>query len=263
MSENYNTIKQVLINVPVPEETRTYRPVTHVQLMELTEKALTEAGLIIENEKFSSARNGMVANAKYTIANLRDPEMQLQIAWQNSYNKSLSLKFAIGARVFICENGSVSGDMGSFKKKHQGTVQEFTPAAITEYIKRAGDVFKRMQVERDMMKAVDVDDHAAASIIGRAYILEEFISSTELNIIVRELKRPTHSYGAPGSLWELYQYFTFAMKEVHPSLWMENHVKAHKFFTKEAGIIDINAEIVIPEPGSHPQGEIFTDTIEE
>lgn len=261
--ENYNITKQQLIGTAIPEETRTYKPVTHGQLMELTEKALNEVGFIIDTEHYTSARGGMVANAKYTIANLRDPEMQLQIAWQNSYNKSLSLKFAIGAKVFICGNGSVSGDMGSFKKKHQGTVQEFTPAAITEYIKRAGDVFKRMQKERDIMKTVELDNHTIGSIVGRAFLFEDFISSTELNIIARELKRPTYSYGAPGSLWELYQFFTYAMKEVHPSLWMENHVKAHKFFTQEAGIEDIEAEIIVPEPGSHPQGEIFTDTIED
>lgn len=255
--ENYNITKQELRNVPLPEETRTYKPVTHAQLMELTEKALTEAGFVIGDEKFTSARGGQVANAKYTIANLRDTEMELQIAWQNSYNKSLSLKFAIGAKVFICGNGSVSGDMGSFKKKHQGTVQEFTPAAITEYIKRAGDVFKRMQKERDIMKDYFFSKERIAEIIGRAFILEDFISSTELNIIARELKRPTFSYGAPGSLWELYQYFTYAMKEIHPSLWMENHVKAHKFFTNEAGIVDIEAKIVVPEIGSHPQADLF------
>lgn len=255
--ENYNITKQQLIDAPLPEETRTYKPVTHGQLMELTEKALEASGFIIENESFSSARGGMVANAKYTIANLKDEEMQLQIAWQNSYNKSLSLKFAIGAKVFICGNGSVSGDMGSFKKKHQGSVQEFTPAAIAEYIQRAGDVFKRMQYEREEMKKIILLDQTIASIIGKAFILEEFISSTELNIIARELKRPTYNYGAPSTLWELYQFFTYAMKEVHPSLWMENHVKAHNFFVKEARIIDINAEIVVPEPKSHPQLGLF------
>jgi len=32
----------------------------------------------------------------------------------------------------------------------------------------------------------------------------------------------------------LYNYTTFAMKEVHPGLWMENHISAHKFFTDYA-----------------------------
>lgn len=261
--ENYEITKQQLIDTVVPTQTRTYKPVSHGQLIDLTANALKEAGLIVAEEKYSSARNGNVANAKYVISNLSDSEMQLQIAWQNSYDKSLSLKFAIGARVFICGNGSVSGDMGSFKKKHQGSVQEFTPAAIAEYISRAGDVFKRMQTERELMKQAILTDEQRAELIGRAYILEEFISSTELNIIVRELKRPSFYYGASGSIWELYQYFTYAMKQIHPSLWMENHVKAHNFFKKEALIEDINAEIVVEEPGSHPQGKLFEDGMDK
>jgi hypothetical protein len=65
----------------------------------------------------------------------------------------------------------------------------------------------------------------------------KLIRSTQLNIIKRELKAPTHDYGASGSLWELYQFTTFAMKEVHPSLWMNNHIEAHGFFVNAAGIL--------------------------
>jgi hypothetical protein len=65
-------------------------------------------------------------------------------------------------------------------------------------------------------------------------IEDQFISSTQLNIITKELKAPTHDYGAKDSLWELYNYTTFAMKEIHPSLWMQNHIQAHKFFNDHA-----------------------------
>ena len=44
---------------------------------------------------YSSAREGKVANGKFTIKNVADSEMQLQIGWQNSYDRSMSLKFAI------------------------------------------------------------------------------------------------------------------------------------------------------------------------
>jgi hypothetical protein len=63
---------------------------------------------------------------------------------------------------------------------------------------------------------------------------EQFITSTQLNIISRELKAPTHDYGAKDSVWELYNYTTFAMKESHPANWMESHIKAHRFFNEYA-----------------------------
>ena len=133
METTYGTTKGMLLAAPLPEQTRTYKPVSHAQLMDLTLESIHQAGFELQTELYSSARNGNVANGKFAIRNVADSEMQLQIGWQNSYDKSLSLKFAIGTRIFICENGCVSGDYGAFKKKHQGEIQTFTPQAITEY----------------------------------------------------------------------------------------------------------------------------------
>jgi hypothetical protein len=235
--ENYNTARGMLLAAPVPQQTRTYKPVSHAQLMDLTLESIHQAGFTLDQERYTSARDGKVANGKFTIKNVADSEMQLQIGWQNSYDKSLSLKFAIGTRIFICENGCVSGDYGAFKHKHVGEIQTFTPQAITDYILDAGEAFTRMQSERDSMKQIILDRRAQAELIGRMIIDEQFIESTQLNIIKRELEKPTHNYGAENSLWELYQFTTFSMKEVHPSLWMNNHIDAHAFFLDAAGLV--------------------------
>jgi hypothetical protein len=235
--ENYKTARGMLLAAPVPQQTRTYKPVSHLELMDLTLESIYQAGFTLDQELYTSAREGKVANGKFTIKNVADSEMQLQIGWQNSYDKSLSLKFAIGTRIFICENGCVSGDYGAFKHKHVGEIQTFTPTAITEYIKDAGEAFTRMQTERESMKQIILDRRAQAELIGRMIIDEQFIESTQLNIIKRELEKPTHDYGSENSLWELYQFTTFSMKEVHPSLWMNNHIEAHSFFLDAAGIV--------------------------
>ena len=235
--ENYKTARGMLLAAPVPQQTRTYKPVSHLELMDLTLESIYQAGFTLDQELYTSAREGKVANGKFTIKNVADSEMQLQIGWQNSYDKSLSLKFAIGTRIFICENGCVSGDYGAFKHKHVGEIQTFTPTAITEYIQSAGEAFTRMQTERESMKQIVLDRRAQAELIGRMIIDEQFIESTQLNIIKRELEKPTHDYGAENSLWELYQFTTFSMKEVHPSLWMNNHIDAHAFFLDAAGIV--------------------------
>jgi hypothetical protein len=249
----YAVNKQALIGAEIPTETRTYKPITHQQLMDLTLESVHQAGFELASEDYSGAMNGMVANGRYAIRNVADSEMQLQIGWQNSYNKSLSLKFAIGTRIMVCSNGCVSGDFGAFKKKHQGTVQEFTPSAITEYIKRAGDVFQQIQKDRDQMKQLEMTKRTSAELIGRMFLEDEIIQSTQLNVIKREMANPSFDYGAPGSMWELYNHTTLALKEVHPSLWMQSHMKAHSFFVNEGGLLVPNAEIHVPEPGELQQ----------
>jgi hypothetical protein len=232
----YNTTRGLIINAEIPQETKTYKPISHAQLIDLTLNSIEKAGFSLSKETYSMAQGGAIANGQFAIRNVADSEMQLQIGWQNSYNKSLSLKFAIGAHIFICQNGMVHGDMGSFKKKHQGSVQEFTPTAISEYIKQAGDTFSQMQKEREAMKQIQMTKRVKAELIGRMLIEEQFISSTQMNIMARELQNPTHDYGAPDSMWELYNHATFSMKELHPSIKMNNHIKAHNFFVNESGV---------------------------
>jgi len=257
MTKTYNTTRELVIGTELPQETRTYKPISHQQLIDLTMESIYSAGFKLDKESYTSARDGNIANGRYTISNVMDSEMQLEIGWQNSYNKSLSLKFAIGTRIMICQNGCVSGDFGAFKKKHKGDVQEFTPSAITEYIKRSGDVFQRMQKDRDVMKQVEITKRTKAELIGRMLIEESFINSTQINVLAREIETPTHDYGAPDSMWELYNYATFAMKETHPLDWMDNHMKAHSFFVNESGIIVPNMIVNVPNEGELKQLEIF------
>lgn len=246
IKKSYQTAKSILLNAPIPEQTRTYKPVTHSQLIDLTLSSIQSAGFELAEEKYSTAMDGKIANGRYMIKNVADSEMQLQIGWQNSYDRTKSLKFAIGTRIFICDNGCVHGDMGSFRKIHKGDIQDFTPKHIIEYIKQAGDVFSRMQSERDAMKQIELTKRTQAELIGRMFIEEDFIQSTQLNIISRELTSPTHDYGCPNSLWELYNFTTFAMKEIHPSLWMNNHMKAHSFFVNKSGLLVTNDNLPVP-----------------
>ena len=228
--------KDIMLAAQVPVQTVTYKPISHRQLVDLTLESVYQSGFEIDKENYLTARGGDVATARYTIKNVKDNDMQLQVVWQNSYDKSASLKFAIGVQIMICSNGMVSGDHGSFKRMHKGTVQDFAPAAITEYIKSAGDAFTKMQKDREAFKAHEISKERRSELLGRMFAHEKFLQSTQLNIIQREFNNPTHDYGAPDTLWELYNYTTFAMKEIHPSRWMKDHIKCHNFFAEQADL---------------------------
>lgn len=233
----YRTQKSDLVKVGLPEQTTTYKPISHEELIDLTLNSIQGAGFELQNEWYESAREGQIATGHYAIKNIADDQMQLRIAWQNSYNKQVSLKFALGLHVFVCSNGAVSGDMGAFRKKHTGDIQNFTPKTIEEYIRTAGEAFSQMQKQRDAMKEIILDTRMKGELLGRMYIEQDFIESTQMNIIKREIAKPTYDYGALNSLWEMYQFTTFSMKDVHPSLWMKNHLAANSFFIGESGLL--------------------------
>lgn len=235
--ENYKTAKDILLTTEIPLESRTYKPVAHAEVIDLTMNALNRAGFKLETETYSSFKRGNVAVGKYTISNIADSEMQLQIAWLNSYDKSKRLTWGVGSQVFICQNGCISADMGAFKKKHQGEIQTFTPSFITEYVKRAQDTFEKMIKQREEMKQIALSKRIQSELIGRMYLEEEIITSTQLNIIKDEMKKPSFDYKCEGSMWELYNHCTLALKNSHPSNWMKAHMETHSFFVNEAGIL--------------------------
>lgn len=230
MSQTYSTTAIELSNFAVPVQTRTYKPVEHARLIDYTRESLDKSGLIITREEYDQAHSGAEANGRY-IVTTNDREMGLMVGWQNSYNKSFTLKFAIGSHVFICSNGMIVGDMGTFKRKHVGDVQIFTPEKMSEYISAAGENFQIAQKSRDRMREVEITKRNTAELLGRMFIEEAVITSTQLNIIKREIDNPSHNYNAEGTIWELYNHTTFALKEAAPYKWMEQHLQVHDFFT--------------------------------
>jgi len=243
---SWRTPKRRLFSTPVPPETRTYKPVSHKQLAKATLKAISDAGFELGVEEYYSSKEGQVATARYTINNVKDEDMQLEIGWQNSYDKTLSLKFAIGTRIMICENGCVSGNFGSFARKHMADIQTFAPEEMKEAILNAARVFDRMVEDKEMMKRHTIGEERQLELAGKLFFQNDAFGSTQMNIVAEQLKRPSFDYGAHGSIWEIYQYITYSMKELHPRLWMEAHIEVHKFFLNavyfHAAELQINEE---------------------
>ena len=132
----------------------------------------------------------------------------------------------------------VKGDIGAFKSKHQGDIQVVTPKILTEYICNAGETFEKMVIEKKRMMEIEVSKKTTAELLGRMYIEEGIITSTQLNIIKNELKTPTFNYGHPDSLWELYNYTTFSLRSANPTFWLQQQIDNHQFFTQEYGIAE-------------------------
>ena len=59
MTDNtYSMAKGLLINAELPQQTRTYKPISHQQLMDLTLESIYQAGFELDNETYSGARDG-------------------------------------------------------------------------------------------------------------------------------------------------------------------------------------------------------------
>lgn len=234
-----NSTKDYLKSVPLPEQTGEdkYVIVPHERVMELTLKALEDNNFVIKGESYLGARGGQQAIGKYFIEYGDDKDMGLMIAWNNSYDKSTTLKWGIGSHVFVCDNGMISSDMNFFKRKHIGSIDEVTVEGIANYTKLAGNTFRELLESKERMKEVELTRSTVAELVGRLFIEEEIITATQLGIIHKEIKHPSFDYGAKNSMWELYNHVTYAIKEDHPHNWMSRHVDINNFFVNKSGLL--------------------------
>jgi hypothetical protein len=225
--------KNALKKVPRPLATESYAPVPHIKVIDITLEELEKSGFKVLSEGYHMAKNGLQARGDYEIST-KDKEMHMKLAWNNSYDKTLPLRWGMGAHVIVCENGVLVADMGKFKRRHTGSVIEDYREAVHIFVNEAGAMFENVVKEREQLKDIELTTRARAELIGRMFIEEKILTATQLGIIKNEIENPSYGdYGAPGSVWELYNHGTVGMKEDHPSLYIDHHIKYHEFFRKE------------------------------
>lgn len=229
------TAKDIILKTPVPLKTESYSPIPHGRVIDMTMEQLDKANLKIADEHYITAKDGKQAMGFYTMEGTDDKDMGMRLIWHNSYDKTMSLKWAIGAKVFVCSNGVVSGDIGSFKRKHTGEALLDYENAVRTYVNKAGDMFRMLVNDKERMKEIQVTKRTCAELVGRMYLEESIVTSTQLNIIKRELdmEKPSFDYQASGSLWELYNHVTLSLKEAHPLTHLNQHMDLHKFVKEE------------------------------
>lgn len=226
-----------MMNAPIPERTDSYTPIAHKSVIDYSTSTLQKMGFTIKNSIYRSSVDGLIGQGEYHLQYGNDPEMGLMLAWQNSYNKQVSFKYAIGAHVFICSNGMVAGDLASYKRKHTGTADSEALQHIESYVGDAKMIFERLIHDRECLKTQDLSPRQVAEMMGRMYIHDQIITSTQINIMKRELEKPTYDYGVDQhNAWAVYNYATHAFKEDNPRNWIKRHTDLHNFFASEFGI---------------------------
>jgi hypothetical protein len=219
--------------IPV-ESTRTYTAIPHGKVIDDVRFFLNKNGLHIKDERYTQCADGKIAQGNYTIYGVRDPDMCLQLAWQNSTNKQVSFKLAVGTTVFVCTNSAVWGDLGAFKRIHKGDADSDSYNQIERLIGDSGELFMQMVKDKDVLKEIEISKTVQAELIGRMFLEEEILTMTQLGIIKREIENPSFDYGCPGSVWELYQHCTHSFKEITPRSWMTQQMNCNKFIREIA-----------------------------
>jgi hypothetical protein len=241
-----HTTKANLISVPLPNHGTTYTVISHQFVIDYAYQALANAGFGIVDEEYRCTADGQIAQGIYKLNFNNDPELSMMFAWTNSYNKQVKFKCVVGA--YINNSGSVmmSGEVGSWVRKHTGTADTEVKDTIDDYISNAYMYYNQLCADKAAMEVVTLNKRKQSQLLGVLFAEYEILTTEQASMIRDQMKRPLQVFANTDSLWAFYNFVTNALQSSHPKTWMEDQRILHYFI---GTICDFSAP---PQPVSAP-----------
>ncbi len=197
--------------VPVPEPTRTWRPIPHIELIESLAQVLQQNQIAIQGEEFALRRDGSTLFGVLQLVYENTSDGRAAMGIRTSNNKTLSIQICAGLSVFVCDNLVFRGDLIALNRKHTSGLNLHTELSVA--VLRFQDHFGRLTGEIDRLRARELTDPEA-----KALIHDVFVGGV---LPVRFLPHVSEMYFAPPfqewagrNAWSLHNAFTAAAKQM-------------------------------------------------
>ena len=223
--------RQDLMDVALPNHASTYTVISHKSVMDLSTKALEDAGFSVTAENYRATHDGNIASAIYTLNYGDDSELSMMFAWSNSYNKQMRFKCGVGAIHKTHNTSMVCGDMGSWARKHTGSADTETKETIEEQVKLAKMYYDQLVSDKEAMKKINLDVRKQSQLLGMLFAEHDVLTTEQASMIKQQMNKTTFNSSNPGSLWEFYNFVTIALQQSHPKTWMEDQRVLHWFMS--------------------------------
>jgi hypothetical protein len=226
------TMKQAFA-IPLPEETKTYIPVSNEDLWKLMQQKAFQRGLQLGTPQMGIDHNGQRLFGSVEIVNMDhlDNEVRLMLGFRNSYNKSMSVGICFGSKVFVCSNMCFTGytsegeeAVGQVHHRHSTNVWDGLPERLDAAFDKF-DVFKSYQDSfYNRLKEHDLSDAEAHNLIIQS-VRSEAITARDCMVIADEWafqangpqneveEENWHPEFAPRNAWSLFNAYTEKAKK--------------------------------------------------
>ena len=207
--------RKELMEIPVPTGTRTHQPLSHYEIVEVLEEALSFRYLKVVRDEYAVSQDGMkmfgVMDLDYGFSGCR-----FSIGLRNSNDKSMRLALTAGYRVFVCDNMAFSGDFTPMLYKHTRKLDLKDSVSIA--IDRIHRGFEPIKAQVEAMRLQSLTDEEVKLIIYQAFLegrirgVPKYLLSEVHNLYFK----PHYESFVPRNLWSLSNAFTSAFKKLAP-----------------------------------------------
>lgn len=112
----------IVLGIPAPQSTSTYRAVAHSEIISRLHETLNMAGIEVNptDKHYSISKDGGKMFGMWMLENRNGNGIKPAIGFRNSYDKSMSIMFGAGTKVFVCDNLAFSAEWISIRKHTSG-----------------------------------------------------------------------------------------------------------------------------------------------
>lgn len=224
--------EQEILQAIVPGKTDTYSPVAHREIINALEEQCDKRGFEIKSKDYWSNKQGQQVTGKFNIVVPGNDELGMMAAFRNSYDRSMALGFAGGSNVWICLNGQVGGDI-TLVRRHTGSISDEVQEKIVTSMEHMETEFEKLSKQNNIMKEIELSSRQMAEMVGRMFVEENLLNSTQLNIVKREMTGEGTNNFTDNNAWSSYNHVTESYKVSSAYSYIENHIELHQFFEKE------------------------------
>lgn len=223
--------------VKTPEATDTWTPIPHTLLVDNVKEALRGEDIDVVAEKHALNNEGQNYFGILQVSNRSAMEdFSYVVGLRNSHCKRYPAGMVVGARVFVCDNLSFSGEI-EVTRKH-------TPNILRDLLgltcKAVGFLAERWvaQEERiDAYKAYDLSPAGYHDLVIRA-LDARVINATQVPRVLHELREPRHEEFRAENAWSFFNGVTQILKENSVFALPARSIALHGLLDHQVGLLN-------------------------
>jgi hypothetical protein len=203
-----------------------YQPVNHIDLVNLIKKGCKVRELEITSQQWglTSDKLGLFGEVKLKGKALpKMKEMECSLGVRHANNRKMSVKFATGANVFVCDNMAFLGENILSRRHTNGMeLEEDILTALDTYIEQAQELPK-MKPELEKVKVDNALEYKIFTLASEGDEKDEdavnprLIRPSHLWAFHSEWMHPKHKDFQPRNGWSLYNCYTEVAKRYNPA----------------------------------------------
>jgi hypothetical protein len=235
-----------MISAELPEKTKTYTPIAHMNIVNRVRSEIRNAGFSIVGESFKCSQDGMVALGSMMINYKADPDLVLAANFVNSYNKQFAFRFSLGAVDKLTGSYLIIDDKryGSYRRLHKGAADLLAEGKIKDIINGADEYWSDLLEIKEDFKQVHMDANAAYQFAAELFFTKTAILNTMQLNTIKSIFAKNPDLEAKGlNMFEFHNIIGEALLDAHPSEWLDNQTVLSKFLREKISIKVFSPEV--------------------